>query len=186
MHGWRWKAPQRLRSKALTHPASPWLQAGPIVVDGVVASSHSEWALDGVLEAIAPGALKHLPMVYQVSTDGCSNGLPGTAMWIATLAICSQPYGVWLPFAPGLDAAAAAGVQRAGHAAVERTAGGHPPAGAAAPAGHGAGWNFDSCCAVNLVCFGKLLDSGCARFVRSTNVPEGWGLRTREVLSMAP
>lgn len=66
---------------------NPFTLAGPIVVDGVVASSHSEWALDGVLEAIAPGALKHLPMVYQalMLPLRLAYSVLGTRLWSALL-----------------------------------------------------------------------------------------------------
>jgi hypothetical protein len=42
---------------------NPYTMGGTIVVDGVVASSHSEWFLDNALEAL--GLVRWLPVVYQ-------------------------------------------------------------------------------------------------------------------------
>lgn len=43
---------------------APYTRQGTIVVNGVVASVHSEWILDGLLELVGRPDL--LPVVYQV------------------------------------------------------------------------------------------------------------------------
>merc|ERR1712166_848302 len=64
---WVWEANNRsqvigIGRQVLPGAFNPYTKSGNIVVDGVVASSHSEWFLDHVVPS---AVVKHLPSIYQ-------------------------------------------------------------------------------------------------------------------------
>lgn len=70
---------------------NPYTLEGNLLVDGVLASSHSEWVLDPAFEAVGLG--RWLPLAYQVSYRRDSNAFSLRTVQTVCRQICARSPG---------------------------------------------------------------------------------------------